>query len=80
MRLVSLPLAGAGLLLLAACGGAEQPEAANAADAVNLGDAGVLEPANMADATDITPAEANAVDAAIDSALYEGNEAAANVQ
>jgi hypothetical protein len=76
MKQASTALLGAGLLLLGACGGADERAGANEAVAA---DEGVLEPANAADAAEVTPAEANAMDAAIENALSDG-EAAANAQ
>ena len=70
MTRISTALLGAGLLLLTACGGAAEEPAANKAAGA---EEGVLDPDNTADAAEVTPAEANAMDAAIEEALAEGD-------
>lgn len=73
MRSVSTALVGAGLLLLGACGGGadEANVADNGVDTLTIDEEDVLAPTDngLGPVPDTTPAEANALDNAIDANL-----------
>lgn len=70
MRIPPVIFVCAAALALQACGGAEQPDANTTAVDLNVA-TGEVEPVNQMDAADVTPAEANALDNAIDANLPE---------